>query len=963
MAGRIVIESQATSALRDGLLSVAVTLSNSGNATAYDLEATARLSGQEGQAPKVTRLKPDTTQGVVLTLEAPTLRPGEQTLLIETHYRDRHGFPFSVLATAPVVTAIPPRGPPPPELTLSDVQLDQHATVTLSLHNPAAVPRAVKATLFTPHGMRVDGPTEHDQLLPPHGHSHMEWPLRRTSATPGGTYRLFAQVDYEESGLNRSRVVEGRALIPRDDLPVRRFIAVAPWGVVLLLFLGLLGPRLGHRPPAWLNRAFFVVNGAALGLALLFLLHHLPLHLLLTDSFVIGGDTPAHTYLAAHLKAHLFGQGRLVSWAGGWWCGFPSFQFYFTLPYVLIALLSTLIPLNIALKLVSVLGVMLLPIAAWGAGRLARLPQQICTLLGVAMIPLLFDHSHVMWGVNLYSTLAGMISNSLSFPIMLLMLASALHDSDEGRFRLRTTLLMVLMISSHFFTSIVGALCLLVLPFCHPRTGVRRALRVLFIEGVLAVLLMSWWIVPLLWRREYAVDFGANWPLNLVDTIPPFLWCFAAMADATLIWLVVRWRHWPAALRRFAVVTSWMMLVSTLLFFWGDHLSPVFVNVRLWPFMVYSTTALAMVGLGKLIGQARWPTPLLAAATFVLLAWGPDRPNQIRTWARWNYGGLEALPRAHVVQTLADALRDTPGRLANDLHPANESLGSSRIFEAMPHLAGKPVLEGGLVNSAWGALFSYYIQGETSRTTAGFPTLVQPTTFNFTNATQHLTLMNVSHFIARGSRTRQALRDSPDWVPLRTVERWELFENRLHDGRYVCVPQHRPQVVRTARRQEAGLAWLTHINAIGQPFVLLKPGESGPSGDADELSYAEFMEVLAGMTNTPGSVATLYPSDPIVKEEISDDTIRFTTTAVGRPHLVKCTYYPRWQATGAEAVHMVTPGFMLVTPTQPDVTLRFVPTAPEWTGYLLTALGLIASAATVILSRRHSRLGRRRGAC
>ena len=47
---------------------------------------------------------------------------------------------------------------------------------------------------------------------------------------------------------------------------------------------------------------------------------------------------------------------------------------------------------------------------------------------------------------------------------------------------------------------------------------------------------------------------------------------------------------------------------------------------------------------------------------------------------------------------------------------------------------GKPILEGGLVNSAAGSMFSYYIQSETSMNCAGFPTIVHPATFDFTTS-------------------------------------------------------------------------------------------------------------------------------------------------------------------------------------------------------------------------------------
>ncbi|MBT3294279.1 MAG: hypothetical protein HN919_07895 [Verrucomicrobia bacterium] len=952
-AGRISIRTDAVSVLRAGALTLDVTLLNRGNTAAYDVEVTANLDGRQAAAEPVPLLKRGATQTVTIRMDDAPVRPGEQTVLLNTRYRDRHGYRFSTLSTTPLATAIPPRGPPPPELKLSRASLTDRADLVLSVNNPAGVARSVCLRLVLPDGIRIIEGPDPERVLAPHEQSTATWTVARTAGLPGSRYAVYALLEYMEGGLLRSRIARGRLRIPYAPDLIKRLSRFAPWLIGALAILALAGPRIGRHPPAWLARVQPITNCAALGLGLLYLFYHLPLHLLLTDSLIIGGDTPAHNVLASHIKTQLFNHGRLLGWSQAWWCGFPGFQFYFTLPYAVIALLSTLIPFNIAFKLISALGIFGLPLAAWGGARLARLPRPIASLLGVAMIALLFDRAHVMWGVNIYSTFAGMIANSISFPLMLLMLASALRDSDEGVVRLRTVLLMTLMIGSHFFTSIVGALCLVVMPICRPRCGFRRALTVLAIEGGLALLLMSWWIVPLLVRRSYAVDFGTNWPLTLTETVPPFLWCFAAMAALTTAWMVLRQRHWPTALLRFGMVALWMTCVAGALFLWGDHLSPVFVNVRLWPFLVYGITTLAMIGLGKAIGHARWPTPLLIAAALALLAWGPQRPNPVRRWAHWNYGGLEPLPRAHVVHTLADALRDTPGRLANDLHPDNEALGSSRIFEAMPHLAGKPVLEGGLVNSAWGALFSYYIQGETSDATAGFPTMVSPTAFNITNATQHLTLMNVKHFAARSERTRSALHEAPQWNTLLEVEGWELFENRAHDGRYVTVAQHDPIAVQTGQRQAAGLEWLYRINAIGQPFILLPPGEAPPAACDRVLSHQEFLVEIDSLTHTPAPVRELYTSSPISEELISDDTIHFRTSAIGRPHLVKCTYYPRWKATGADSVYMVTPGFMLVYPTQTEVTLRFRNTATEHIAHLLTVLGLLGCIGTAFLRRPH----------
>ena len=64
----------------------------------------------------------------------------------------------------------------------------------------------------------------------------------------------------------------------------------------------------------------------------------------------------------------------------GWYDGFPLYTFYFVLPDLLAALASYVIPYGIAFKWMTVLGSVLLPVAAWAMGRLfgmrPRLPRR-----------------------------------------------------------------------------------------------------------------------------------------------------------------------------------------------------------------------------------------------------------------------------------------------------------------------------------------------------------------------------------------------------------------------------------------------------------------------------------------------------------------------------------------------------------------------------------------------------------
>ncbi|MCZ7583686.1 MAG: 6-pyruvoyl-tetrahydropterin synthase-related protein [Deltaproteobacteria bacterium] len=147
---------------------------------------------------------------------------------------------------------------------------------------------------------------------------------------------------------------------------------------------------------------------------LLFICSYLPPKLLLLNTTPTGGDVPAHNYMVSHLKETV-ARGTIISWAGGWWGGFPMFQYYFFLPYLMMALLAFFIPINIAFKIVSVVGLYAMPFALYIGMRWMRVGRSAPAVMAAFSLPFMFVQTHTMWGVNVKSTLAGMISNSVSF--------------------------------------------------------------------------------------------------------------------------------------------------------------------------------------------------------------------------------------------------------------------------------------------------------------------------------------------------------------------------------------------------------------------------------------------------------------------------------------------------------------------------------------------------------------------
>ncbi len=870
------------------------------------------------------------------------LPPGEYPLVLRTTYHDSSGYPFSSIMAATVTNLLPAAATVAPLriLLYPPDHLKDHGDLRLVVVSGHTHPLHARVRLILPNELET---AVKEQVLdiPAESARSLRFPLHNGSARAGSRLTIAAVITYELDTLPRCMVRSAAVQIPAHRGYLARhpkfWIAIAT--ILLLLFAVCQWPHVAKRVPpaiAWFG------SGWMIGLFMLLLLTaHIPPGLLWLDTLTVGGDTPAHNYLASHLRTYWFGDGRLLTWSHAWWSGFPAFQFYFPLPYMLIAIISLLAPFNMAFKFTSMLGIILLPFSVWLTGRILRFPKSVSALMAAATLPFLFTDAHVMWGVNLYSTLAGMIASSISFAIFPLCLACAWRDADTGQSRIHTALLLASLMLSHFFTSIIAILTIAIMPFARPRCGMRKALSALFCDGIPAVLLSAWWLFPLLAKQEYSVDFGDNWDVTLWGTLP---WpaYLAVLPAAAAIGFACRKRGAPI------LPWVWMTGVATILFIIGATLHPVFVNVRLWPFVYFGILILAAIGSGFYIERFRCPY-LAVLAIFLFIAVAVDNAGSlVRSWAEWNLEGLEAKPLATEFRELIEPLDGTPGRLAYDLNDANKAFGSSRIFEAVPHLIDKPILEGGLVNSALGALFAYTVQGEISERGAGYPSIVPPSDFNPQLGLRHLDLYNVRHLITAWEPLQAVLSNADNWQPAYHVDRWTVFSATTHNAGKIGVLDEMPLAVEATDRQRAAVAWMQTPALLDRPFVWLKPQTAPPPGIREVLTEPEYEALTAAASAVTEKLPELFnfDDDPVTIEEWSNHRIRFHTTAAGRPHLIKSSYFPNWQVSGADApdIYMVSPAFMLLIPNEATVELHYGFTTADRLGHIATVVGLLMLA-------------------
>jgi hypothetical protein len=123
-------------------------------------------------------------------------------------------------------------------------------------------------------------------------------------------------------------------------------------------------------------------------------------------------------------------------------------------------------------------------------------------------------------------------------------------------------------------------------------------------------------------------------------------------------------------------------------------------------------------------------------------------------------------------------------------------------------------------------------------------------------------------------------------------------------------------------------AWFDDASALDRPLV-----DGGPAGWAH-----------AGAAEARFTPKKSLPAVAVSNITSNDDSVSFDVSQPGVPVLVKTSYFPNWQATGAKGPWRASPNLMVVVPTGTHVSLHYGRTPVDWAGILLTVFGLLGLA-------------------
>ncbi|MDP8993059.1 MAG: 6-pyruvoyl-tetrahydropterin synthase-related protein, partial [Actinomycetota bacterium] len=521
-----------------------------------------------------------------------------------------------------------------------------------------------------------------------------------------------------------------------------------------------------RRPSVSAAATVLAVAGAAL-----FVFSQLEPGLLLRDTTPSGGDMGAHVWGPAYLRDRLLPAGRMTGWAPDWYAGFPFLTFYFPLPNLLVVLADVVLPYGVAFKLVSVLGLVSLPVAAWAFGRLAglRAPGPAC--LAVAMVPFLFERSFTIYGGNIASTLAGEFAFSIALSLALVFLGVLARGLESGRHKALAASLLALTVLSHLLPALFAVVGAVVLTLLRP--GGRRLVHSAAV-GAVAALLTAFWALPFVVRLPFSNDMGWEKILTYRKSLlsEPGTVLVVLAAAGVVVSLAFRLRT--------GAFLSAMAALSAAAFVWAPQ--GRLWNARLLPFWFLCLYLLAGVavsevgrGVGRVLdragegaertGAVLAPVVALAAAVVhvgmplqLFPEWtglrGKDR-SFVPDWVRWNYSGYEDKPSYGEYQDLVASMeavgRDRGcGRAFWEYEPELDRLGTPMALMLLPYWTDGCIgsMEGLYFESSATTPYHFLLQAELSSAPSRPQRELPYRGLDLARGVEHLRLLGVRYYMA-----------------------------------------------------------------------------------------------------------------------------------------------------------------------------------------------------------------------
>ena len=360
--------------------------------------------------------------------------------------------------------------------------------------------------------------------------------------------------------------------------------------------------------------------------------------------------------------------------------------------------------------------------------------------------------------------------------------------------------------------------------------------------------------------------------------------------------------------------------------------------------------------------------------------WGPfEGPAAskgfVDGWARWNFSGYEGRSSYGEYYNVVQAMKDIGetrgcGRALWENFSGNDKYGTTMALMLLPFWTD------GCIGSSEGLFFEasgttpyhFLAAGAMSKQSSNPVRELRYVNNNPSVGVSYLQALGVNYYMAV---TPEAIAKAEENVAsggglsaMTQSGPWHIYAVA---GSEIVTPLTVQPVVVTERSGDQRERWLE----VGTSWLqnpsewMALPADDGP----DEWQRVQAVIDLERREGEPGSdsrkVDVVRPTPAIEPLSISpavvsdvvigEESVSFSVDKIGVPILVRVSYFPNWEVSGADGPYRVAPNMMVVIPTSQEVSMNFKPSLIDRLAYLLSGLGILA----VLLMWRQDRRAKR----
>jgi hypothetical protein len=364
--------------------------------------------------------------------------------------------------------------------------------------------------------------------------------------------------------------------------------------------------------------------------------------------------------------------------------------------------------------------------------------------------------------------------------------------------------------------------------------------------------------------------------------------------------------------------------------------------------------------------------------------------NEVPVWSAYNYTGYQGVSgwsaydkdwaEYHAVIEMmasAGALHGC-GQAMWEYDPSETNFGTTEALMLLPYWTNNCIgsMEGLLFESSATTPYHFLNQSELSLRPSdpmvGLPygPFGEP---NVALGLRHLQLLGVRYFLAYSPAIVAAAIHSHLVTPLAisgpwtwtmsapvTTRTWHLF--LVRHAPVVTGLDNLPNVVEGIGSRDAWLhanvAWWLHPNRWGIYLAADGPpswpriASSCPTPTVPKSTTTTLDRAVLEGGPPCATVRRPVPAVTVSDVHVGVSTVSFHVSRVGVPVVVRVSYYPRWQASGASGPWRASPNLMVVVPTARSVTLTYARDAANEAGVLVTLGALAVAIASLLVAWR-----------